>query len=229
MIHLGDKAKPLTAEDLIRRYNLDSLKNDRNKIVSMQTALNKQFTIIKNFIRCVTPYKNQTDKMSVWFFNGTPTLDNEPFKNLTNAEKANSHIYYDKQNGTVYQLVFSEDTYSWSIITDEDLTQSLAVANREVDTGEGCRNVFFNTPTIPYSIGDMWIDEETIKRCRHEKITGSFDESNWSTIEDYDNNLVSNDTKASLEQFKSEVANTYATKEELEEIRTLINGLHNIT
>ena len=81
-----DYSKAITAEDLIRRYNLDGLKSDRKKIYSNKESLDKTDAILNNFINVTTKnieeLKNQVDgSITTWFFNGVPNIENEPAKN----------------------------------------------------------------------------------------------------------------------------------------------------
>ena len=58
----NDYKKAITAEDLIRRYNLDGLKTDRKIIKTFNNSLTRQHTIIKDYITNITPYKGQADR-----------------------------------------------------------------------------------------------------------------------------------------------------------------------
>ena len=94
-----DKSKAVTAEDLIRRYNLDGLSKDRKALKTLNDGLTKQDTIIEDYVRNTTKYvTNQVDNfVTTWFFSGIPTLENKPFIDFSEDEKS-SHvedIYYD--------------------------------------------------------------------------------------------------------------------------------------
>ena len=133
-----DKSKAVTAEDLIRRYNLDSLSKDRKAIKTLNDGLTRQNTIIEDYVRNITKYvTNQADDfISAWFFSGTPTLENEPFTSFSEDEKS-SHvedIYYDKETGYIYQLKLNNGVYNWELIDDDNLRNSLAIANSHGST-----------------------------------------------------------------------------------------------
>ncbi len=216
-MNYNDISKAITAEDLIRRYNLDSLKTDRIQIKNMHTTLNRQYTIIKEFISYITPYKYQPNRLSTWFFNGSPTLENEPFSTFSEEEKE-SHIgdlYYDRETGEVFQLKKDEE-FKWEQIEDNNLIQSLALANSEADTSDNKRNIFYETPITPYEIGDIWLDNTLIMRCRCARSEGEYNSADWIVQEKYSNELVLGDTRAVLDQFILSVEKNYATKVQLE-------------
>jgi len=55
-MNLSDKSKVLTAEDLIRRYNLEGLRTIRKDVNNLNQVIKRQDNIIKNYIK---NYKNR--------------------------------------------------------------------------------------------------------------------------------------------------------------------------
>ena len=81
-MNLNDITKPLTAEDLIRRYNLEGLRTDRKNINSINQSIKRQNNIIKNYVKNIIPYKSQAkNTITAWFFNGVPEEVNDSMIN----------------------------------------------------------------------------------------------------------------------------------------------------
>ena len=205
---IQDRAKAITAEDLIRRYNLDNLKTDRKNITNIYGTLVKQNTIIKEFVSNIS----------------TPTLENEPYNLFENKDKHIGNLYYDRESGKVYQFQKKENNYYWQELEDDNLLKSLALANGEADTSDNKRRIFYNQPIPPYELGDIWLDENTIMRCRCERSEGKFNSADWIIQEDYSNELYLKDTRAIIDQFKMTVEKDFVTKVQLETTTDSINA-----
>ena len=217
-MNLGDKSRATTAEDIIRRYNLDSLKTDRKNISSINTLLNRQYILIKKFVSNVTLYKPDRDLNAIWFYNGVPTLANDPFVNFSEEERINKvgNLYYDRDTGYVYQLELIENEFNWKKIDDNNLIESLALANSEADTYDNKRNIFYNLPITPYEAGDIWLNESVIMRCRCTREAGEFSSTDWIVHEEYTDESVLLETRAVLDEFKKEVTTNYVSTSALE-------------
>ena len=218
----SDYKKAITAEDLIRRYNLDGLKTDRKLITTFNNSLTRQHTIIKNYITNITPYKGQADRLTAWFFEGVPTLNNKPYTDFTEEEKQEreNDLYYDRDSGYAYQYKIG----NWEQINDSNLIKSLALADSEPDTSDNKRNTYFGTPSPPYEIGDIWLDGNIIMRCRCARSEGQFNTVDWLTQDEYSNELILKDTRAVLDDFKETITTNYVTKVLLETTVDSINA-----
>lgn len=257
---LGDKPRAYTAEDVIRRFNLNGLDNDRKSIQNLNNGLTKTNAITEEYVKSVLTgvsenlTKDQVD-ITTWFFTGTPTTSNEPAVDWTTAILKQNHLsdlYYDKNTGYAYKWVYDEDTttYKWELVTDGDVITSLAIANAENDTEDFKRRLFVNTPTTPYEVGDVWISEDGLYRCRAKRESGNFNSVDWIDAgdysdEDYLNNVVavvnkyiitySTDyvTKVLLETTKdaiySNISATYTTKSEMTNYSTTTEMNNSIT
>lgn len=220
-MHNSDYKKAITAEDLIRRYNLDNLKTDRKIIQTMRTTIVKQNTIIKDFISNISPYKAD-DIQVIWFYSGTPTTENEPFISLENKDDYLGDLYYDRETGKTYQLLKEEDNYHWQELEDYELSKSLALANGDADIFDNKRNIFYNIPITPYQIGDIWLDGTTIMRCRCARDAGEYNLADWVVQDDYSNDFVLNETRAVLDELRFTIEENYVTKVQLETSRDSI-------
>ena len=227
-VNIRDKPKAITAEDLIRRFNLDSLAKDRKAIKTLNDGLTKTDTIIENFVNNIAMYgQDQEDGfITSWFFNEVPILENKPYSDFDkdNLSKYINDLYYDKETGKVYQFVNEESIYQWLELDDDYMRESLAIAALDVDTQDNKRNIFFELPTPPYDAGDIWYDGDNINRCRCSRSSGVFHETDWCFQKDYSDNSVLVETKAVLDEFKTEVKRDYVTQTLLETTKNSINA-----
>ena len=224
-----DKSKAVTAEDLIRRYNLDGLSKDRKALKTLNDGLTKQDTIIEDYVRNTTKYvTNQVDNfVTTWFFSGIPTLENKPFIDFSEDEKS-SHvedIYYDKETGYIYQLSLNNEVYSWELIDDDNLRNSLAIANSSADAFDSKRNLYYSTPSPPYQVGDVWYDDGTIKRCRSTRTEGEYHSVDWCLQKDYTDENVLLDRTAVLDQMQQDIQTNYESIVILETTAESIEGM----
>lgn len=107
-------------------------------------------------------------------------------------------------------------TYSWQSFKDPDVEKSLVAAQEAQDTADGKRTIFTQQPTVPYSVGDMWIGLEgstegkylicitakpIVDQSTGEITDNNFDVNDWTKADDYTtykdlpdigNNLISN-------------------------------------
>lgn len=229
---MREYARALTSEDLIRRYDLENLKNDRKTIKSTHENLTKTDKILAEFVASTVQdletIKNQIDgKITTWFFSGEPSLTNEPASNwVTNEEKANhlGDLYYDKDTGYSYR--WSDDNgYKWIKIIDSATSEALAIANAAKDTADRKRQIFVTTPMPPYDIGDIWLKEDkVIYRCKVNRASGDYNSSDWCPATEYTDDTYAKNVEAALNQFKSTVEENYTTNVLLATTRDSILG-----
>ena len=186
MINLGDKAKAITAEDLIRRYNLDGLSKDRKAVSVLNDGLTKTNANLENYVKALTKnlngFQNQVGVITAWFFNEVPTIENKPTIDWTTEEDKVNHLgdlYYNRDKGYAYRWELVNDNYEWSNIEDKDIIEALALANSENDTADNKRRTFFETPTTPYDTGDIWRYKDGIYRCIRSREEGTWNTADW--------------------------------------------------
>ncbi len=219
-----DKTRAVTLEDLIRRYDLENLKAERKVIKTMATTIENQHTIIKQFVKNVSKYTKDQAKLTAWFFSGVPSLENEPFLSLSEEEKQNvEHLYYDRETGLVYHLE-NDGEYKWTVIDDDSLTQSMAIANSDPDSQDNKRNVFYEQPTPPYAVGDIWIDNNIIMRCRCSRDGDEFKDTEWVEQKNYSESNVLLDVRAVIDSFIENVEKNYVTTSKLETTKSSIEA-----
>lgn len=216
-----DLPKAITAEDVIRRFDLSSLVKDRRKINENRDGLDKTENILYNFIDGVLKGLNNTEnqvdgKISTWFFTGIPTLENEPANAWSEDSDKNNHIgdlYYDKANGNTYQFIYENEQYSWQQVPDSDVNQAMALANSNPDTADGLRNIFVVDPIPPYEVGDMWIKSNgDIYRCIVARASGNLNLAEWVISSEYSNDNYVYDAKAIIDSFNEFITANYVCK-----------------
>lgn len=194
----NDIAKANTIEKLKQQYKLDS--NQLKQAIQQEIAkLNKVENELNNYIKVVTKnlenLQNQVDgNITTWFFSGVPTLENKPAEEWTDTTEKDKHIgdlYYDQETGYAYRFQLVNNVYSWNKLTDNDVTEALALANAAKDTADSKRRVFITQPSPPYDNGDFWINNNEIYICQIAKQSGEFNSN------DFINSLkYTDDTKA---------------------------------
>jgi uncharacterized coiled-coil protein SlyX len=149
-----------TAQDLVRKNNFASLLGLKKNIEITNQGIQKVENELNNMLNTLTiNLKGVLDsqgEVSLWFYSGIPTTSNEPYTLWENPNDHIGDIYYDQSSGIVYQF-----NGEWETNNDEDLVEAMAITNAEIDTEtDHQRQVFFNTPTPPYSNGDWWVKED---------------------------------------------------------------------
>lgn len=175
-----------SAQDLERKYDLASLLGLKKNIKTQMENLIKINNELNGFIeattRTLTTMGEQIDgKISTWYYEGQPTLNNLPAKDWTETEKEEhiGDIYYDKLTGYCYVFECSSNIYSWIRIKDTDITTAMSTAAAAQDTADNKRQIFVVQPTTPYSCGDLWISSNEIFICQVERLSGNFNSNDW--------------------------------------------------
>lgn len=221
MVSYNDKTKAVTAEDIIRRYDLEEIKRSKKAITTINDNLTKTNANLENYVKEVLEdidnLQDQVDgNISTWFFSGIPTLENSPAVDWVTEEDKINHLgdlYYDKDTGYAYRFTYEDNIYSWIKLSDSDISEALALANAAQDTADSKRRVFVTTPTPPYDVGDIWFKDNTdLYRCRASRSSGEYNEVDWIIATKYTDDTYAMNVNAVLNQFKQTVESDYATK-----------------
>lgn len=142
----NESFRPITAQDLIKMYNLDALLEDRKKTKTTSEkikVLEETSNSLKDFAEEVEKQiedleKIADGKITTYYYSGVPTLNNFP-ANEWALEEYENHIgdmYYDKETGYAYKFLFDNETnqYLWRQETNPELTEALAKANNALET-----------------------------------------------------------------------------------------------
>lgn len=176
-----------TAADLERKYNFASLLGLKKNVEITNEGIQKIENELNNMLNTlVINLKDVLDsqsEISLWFYSGIPTTQNEPYTSWSNPSEHTGDIYYDQSSGYVYQW----NGKVWEVNTSPDLIEAMAITNAEIDTTEDHeRKVFFDTPTIPYSNGDWWIKEDgSLFICQISKNSGVYEEADFINSSKY--------------------------------------------
>ena len=215
MIDKRDLNRLRTPEDLERKYDLKSILNLKENYELQKNGLNKVENELNNFViatgKNLKELQDQVDgNITTWFYSGVPTASNEPASTWTTDTEKNNHLgdlYYDKDTGYAYRYSLDNATYSWIKITDNDVTQALAIANSAKDTADSKRRVFVTQPTTPYDVGDLWIKDEELYRCQTTKASSeTFEENDWIIATKYTDDTKANQVGENLTILSGTVA-----------------------
>ena len=155
--------------------------------------------MILDFNGDIENLQDQIDgNIATWFYDVDPAMSLPPVTDWDTDKKKDAHlgdIYYNTVKGYAWRFMKSGSTYSWERITDTDVTKALADAAKAQDTADSKRRVFYNTPTVPYDAGDLWVQGSggDILRCAQAKtIAGSYDRNDWVLASKYTDNSALN-------------------------------------
>lgn len=158
-----------TAQDLERKYNLGSIGElKQNYELQKETLIkveNENNNILKSIIINLDGILESQSDISLWFFSGTPTLENSPYTDWENYEEHIGDIYYDKETGEAFIFKKINNEYLWEKSDSTELIRAMALSNAEVTLGNE-RKVFFDTPIPPYQNGDWYVKDNELYICQ---------------------------------------------------------------
>ncbi len=167
-----------TAQDLERKYNLSDLVGIKKAVQLQEEGINKTNAELENFMKStigdIENLQSQIDgQIHTFYYSGVPSMSTPPVTEWA-EEEYNNHIgdlYYDKDTGYAYRFFFDSETneYEWVQVTDDAVTEALAIANAALDTADSKRRVFLTSPTPPYDNGDLWLNNEELYVCQISK------------------------------------------------------------
>lgn len=144
---------------------------------------------------------------AIQFWNGSaiPTLNNYPANEWTTEAERNNHradiytviqdVQGELKQGKSYRFDKVGNTWQWLELTDNELSAVQALANSKA-------KVFYTTPTVPYNLGDLWLKDGKLYRCKTAKgASGSYSANDWEEAVEY-----TDDTVALLAQSAADAA-----------------------
>ena len=176
-------------------------------------------TIIKQS-DTITDLKNQIDgAIETWFYDGVPTLKNEPAVGWTDKEIHLGDLYYDNLTGKAYRFAKDGSTYKWIIITDTELTKAIEDSSQALKDAKSKRRIFGSQPVPPYDVDDMWVNatypsdgstyKNEILKCSTSKAEGEeFDISDWKLASKYTDDTKAEEAKKAAEKAQAEIKDT---------------------
>lgn len=131
----------------------------------------------------ITNITTQIDgKIETWF----QTSDPSTAWTTTALKKAHvGDMWYHTTNKI---LKYYSSSYAWVQVDDAKAIAAYEAASKAQDTADGKRRVFVATPTVPYDVGDLWVDGKELRRCITRKTsTQSYNVNDWVIAVYYDN------------------------------------------
>lgn len=216
----SDKKKVTIKGDLDIKSTYDGKTLDKY-IADNSLDKNAVETIIKKS-ETITDLKNQIDgAIETWFYDGVPTLKNEPAIGWTDNEKKIhlGDLYYDNLTGKAYRFAKDGSTYKWTIIKDTELTKALEDSSQALKDAKSKRRIFGSQPVPPYDVNDMWVNatypsdgstyKNEILKCSTSKAKGEeFDISDWELASKYTDDTKAEEAKKAAEKAQAEIKNT---------------------
>ena len=191
-------------------------------------AVGDTATDLANYIlsndKAIDDLERQIDgAIDTWYYAVDPTTSNEPAKDWTTDALKESHLrdlYFNTSNGHTWRWAKDGSTYKWIQIEDADAIKALADAAKAQTTADVKKRVFISQPTPPYDVGDLWVGGSNgdIKKCKKAKTESqSYAASDWELASKYTDD-------SSLNDYKTEVSNTYSTKVEVQQTESTLEG-----
>ena len=89
-------------------------------------------------------------------------------------------LYYNIDTGHAWRWLKIDNLWQWYRIADSDVAEALQIA-RDANTLAGTKKrVFTTTPTVPYDVGDLWVDGSQVRYATVAKTIGSsYAASDW--------------------------------------------------
>lgn len=203
--------------------NIGTMKTVRSGV---QDVDNRVSDIEGDFNFAYNIVKNQIDgQFSIWYNLGSPSMTTYPANQWTTNDAKHGHIedyYFDTKDGVAWKFVYQNNTYQWIKVTDSTITATLLRSSQAQDTADGKRRIFYNNPSPPYDVGDMWC--KTIEKgdaeananaaligtkgenyiCKVKRsITESFHNSDWIKSSKYTDDTKANAVEKNLNDFKN--------------------------
>ena len=179
---------------------------------------------INKFNSDVDDLKGQIDgAIETWFYDVDPTDTNEPAVNWTTDTLKKAHLgdlYYNTVSGYCWRYQLQNGSYSWSRITDVDVTKALADAAAAQTTANSKKRIFVTTPNPPYDVGDLWTQGSTgdIMRCQTAKTSSqSYADADWVKASKYTDDTA-------VTKLSNTVEKTYSTKTEVKQLSDQVSS-----
>lgn len=217
----SDKKKVTIKGDLDIKSTYDGKTLDKY-IEDKSLDKNAVETIIKKS-ETITDLQNQIDgAIETWFYDGVPTLKNEPAIGWTTDKDKKTHLgdlYYDNKTGKAYRFAKDGSTYKWIIITDTELTKALEDSSQALKDAKSKRRIFGSQPVPPYDVNDMWVNatypsdgstyKNEILKCSTSKAEGEeFDIADWKLASKYTDDTKAEEAKKAAEKAQAEIKDT---------------------
>ena len=224
-----DISRIFTPSDLERKYDLTSISENKLKLENQEKKLleveNENNNILNSIIINLGDLLENQGEISLWFFDGEPTLENETYIDWDNPIDHEGDIYYDRETG--YTYVFENN--QWNLNSSSELMQAMALSNADVGSEEHERKVFFDTPIPPYNSGDWYVKNGDLYICQISKPSGEiYDKNDFIIAVKYTDDTKANEVNGQLQVIKGSVLTIEESLDyysrEIENTTTVLNG-----
>lgn len=206
------------SQDYATKKELKTTTDATNKnAADLTNAINKFNSDVDNL-------QGQIDgAIETWFYEVDPTDKNEPAVNWTTDTLKKAHLgdlYYNTVSGYCWRYQLQNGSYSWSRITDVDVTKALADAAAAQTTANSKKRIFVTTPNPPYDVGDLWTQGSTgdIMRCQTAKTSSqSYAAADWVKASKYTDDTA-------VTKLSNTVEKTYSTKTEVKQLSDQVSS-----
>lgn len=150
-------------------------------------------------------------QIMTYFYDYTPTLENLPASDWKTEEDRANHegdLFYNKSDKRSYRFFKKDNVWTWDLVLDPEVNQALERAQDAQDTADGKRRVFVTTPSVPYDVGDLWVQGETgdIMRCRTTKTDKqTYDSADWIKASKYTDDTKAKEVEKQLGTVKNDL------------------------
>lgn len=206
------------SQDYATKKELKTTTDATNKnAADLTNAINKFNSDVDNL-------QGQIDgAIETWFYDVDPTDKNEPAVNWNTDTLKKAHLgdlYYNTVSGYCWRYQLQNGSYSWSRITDVDVTKALADAAAAQTTANSKKRIFVATPNPPYDVGDLWTQGSTgdIMRCQTAKTSSqSYAAADWVKASKYTDDTA-------VTKLSNTVEKTYSTKTEVKQLSDQVSS-----
>lgn len=206
------------SQDYATKKELKTTTDATNKnTADLTNAINKFNSDVDNL-------QGQIDgAIETWFYEVDPTDKNEPAVNWNTDTLKKTHLgdlYYNTVSGYCWRYQLQNGSYSWSRITDVDVTKALADAAAAQATANSKKRIFVTIPNPPYDVGDLWTQGSAgdIMRCQTAKTSSqSYAAADWIKASKYTDDTA-------VTKLSNTVEKTYSTKTEVKQLSDQVSS-----
>lgn len=128
------------------------------------------------------------------------------------------------QNTANKAVTDASNAQSTANTANTNATSAINKANTAQSTADSKAKVFTSTPTVPYKIGDLWVQGTSgdVMKCKTARATGSYTASDWEKASKYTDDTKANAVDSKVTTLQGTVNSTNSKVATLE---TNLNGI----
>lgn len=177
-------------------------------------------TFIKGeFQRTIDDIKKQNDgKAETWYQSANPS-DAWPSDEI--KKEHTGDMWYNTSNSNYYRW----NGTTWDIM-------EINPPDDVFDIIDGKAQIFIDTPTVPYRVGDLWFNSSTsdIMTCIYDRLEGEYNPTDWEKRNKYTDDTTANNVQSTLSTEIDVVAGEVSAKVSRDDLEAYIrlrpDGVH---